>query len=96
MADITQRRLELIELAIVDIDFFIQVFRDPNTKKSLVGARRRAVEKVTQLLLEAKRNQIDGLVRLEVKDISLLLQVMALTIEWQAALLFFRLGEDDE
>jgi hypothetical protein len=92
----TRRRLEPIRLSIVDVDFVLRVLFDPHTKKSLYGVRRQVVEKATQILLEAKRNQIDGSIELDNKDVSLMLQAMALTIEWQGDLLFFRFDNDDE
>jgi hypothetical protein len=96
MPQFTRRRLEPIRLSIVDVDFVVRVLNDPHTKKSLYGVRRQVVEKAKQILFEAKRNQIDGLVELDNKDVGLILQAMALTIEWQGNLLFFRFDNDDE
>ncbi len=90
-----RRRSEPIWLPIVDVDFAIRVFRDPKTKKSLFGVRRQIVERATQMLERAKQNQIDGQVELEVRDVGLLLQAAALTIEWQGDLLFFRFDDDE-
>ncbi len=45
MPKLTRLRLESIRLPIVDVDFIVQVFKDPNTKKSLFGVRRHVVEK---------------------------------------------------
>jgi hypothetical protein len=96
MPKLTRLRLEPVRLPIVDVDFVVRVFNDPNTKKSLVGVRRQVVEKAMQILLQAKRNQIDGCIELDSKDVGLTLQALALTIEWQNALLFFRFENDDE
>jgi hypothetical protein len=91
-----RRRLEPMRLPIVDVDFMIWVLKDPKTLKSLVGVRRQVVEKATHMLQQAKRNQVDGLVELDVKDIGLLLQAVALTIEWQGCLLHFRFDDDEQ
>lgn len=88
--------LEPIRLPIVEVDFAVRAFTCPKTRKSLVGVRRQIVDRAAQVLQEAKRNQVDGQVELEVKDIGLVLQAAALTIEWQGDLLFFRFGDDEQ
>ena len=85
-----------IWLPIVDIDFALHGFKRPHTAKSVIGARRQVVEKAVQMLEKAKRNQVDGQVRLDVKDIGLLLQATALTVEWMGDLIHFRLTDDDQ
>jgi hypothetical protein len=72
---------EVIQLPIVDVNFVLLAFKSPRMTTLLNGARRLAVEKVVQMLETAKRNQIDGQVQLDCKDIGLLLQAMALSVE---------------
>jgi hypothetical protein len=91
-----RRRSEPLRLPIVDVDFMVRVFRDPKTTRSLVGVRRQVVEKATQVLEKAKRNQIDGQVELDVSNLGLVLQAAALTIEWQGDLLFFRFDDEEQ
>ena len=45
-------------------------------------------------MVSPKRNQIDGQVQLDVKDIGLLLQAMALTMEWMTDIAHW--FDDDE
>jgi hypothetical protein len=76
-----RERKGAIRLPIVDVDFALLAFKDPRTTELLSGARRQAVVKVVQMLETAKRNQIDGHVELDVKDIGLLLQAAFLTVD---------------
>jgi hypothetical protein len=76
-----RERKEAIQLPIVDLDFILLAFRSQRTAMLFSGARRLAVVKMVQMLETAKRDQIDGQVQLDVKDIGLLLQAMALSVE---------------
>jgi len=91
-----RRRLEPEGLPIVDVDFMLGVFQDPNTVKAIIGVRRQVVEKATQVLKEAKRNQIDGRVELDDGDVGLVLQAAALAIERLGDLLFFQFDDDEQ
>jgi hypothetical protein len=90
-----QERYGAIELPIVDVDFALLELKNPRTTKFLTGARHQVVVKVVQMLEAAKRNQIDGQVQMDVKDIGLLLQAMALTIQWTTEI-FHEWYDDDE
>ncbi len=86
-----------IWLPIVDVDFVLLGLKNnPRTTEILIGARRQAVVKVVQMLEAAKRDQIDGQVRLDVKDIGLLLQTMALAMEFMADVIYVQGLDDDE
>jgi hypothetical protein len=90
-----QERSGAIRLPIVDVDFALLELKNPRTTKLLTGARHQVVVKVVQMLETAKRNQIDGQVEMDVKDIGLLLQAMALTIQ-STTDLFHEWDDDDE
>lgn len=55
----------------------------------------RLFEKAVQMLLAARRCQIDGFVRLNVGDVGLLLQAAALAVEWMGDLIHFRLADEE-
>ncbi len=93
--DPTSPQSGAVWLPIVEVDFVISVLSDDKTTKSLVGVQRHVVEKVRQLLMTAKRNQIDGQVKLAWTDVGLVLQATALTIDWMGDLIHFRLGDDE-
>ena len=95
MAPVKRLLYGAIWLPIVEVDLAVRTFQDPKTKRSLVGVRRQIVERATQILNEGMRNQIDGQVELDGRDICLILQAAALTIEWQGDLLFFRFNDDE-
>ena len=84
-----------IRLPIVDVDFVLLRFKDRRTTNLLIGTRRQVVHKVVQMLEAAKRNQVDGLVQLDVKDLGLLLQAVALTVECMTDI-FHDWFDDDE
>jgi hypothetical protein len=90
-----RERSGAIRLPIVDVDFALLELKNPRTTKLLTGARHQVVVKVVQVLETAKRNQIDGQVEMDVKDIGLLLQAMALTIQWTTDV-FHEWYDDDE
>jgi hypothetical protein len=90
-----RERNEAIRLPIADVDFALRAFKEPRTTMLIHGARRQVVDKVVQMLETAKRNQIDGLIELDVKDIGLLLQSVALTVERMADI-FHDWFDDDE
>jgi hypothetical protein len=75
-------RCGAIRLPIVDVDFALLGFKNSRTTELLSGARRQVVVKAMQMLETAKRDQIDGQIQLDVKDIGLLLEAVALTVEW--------------
>jgi hypothetical protein len=85
-----------IWLPIVDVDFALLGFKDPRTAKFFIGARRQAVMKVVQMLETAKRNQIDGQVQLDVKDVGLLLQTSALAVECITEVMRDWLDDDEQ
>jgi hypothetical protein len=91
-----RKRSGAIWLPIVDVDFVLLGFKNPRTAKFFIGARRQAVVKVVQMLETAKRNQIDGQVQLDVKDIGLLLQTTALAVECMTEVIHDWLDDDDE
>lgn len=91
-----QLRSEPVRLKVVEVNLLIRIFRDPKTMQALCGVRRQIVEAATQSLEEAKRNQIDGFVELDVGVHRLMLQASALTIEWLRDLLFFQLNDDEQ
>lgn len=88
-------RLEPTKLPIVDVDFMIQGLADPKIMRTLRGVRRQTIEKATQILQEAKRNQRDGHVELNNSDIALVLIGTATIVDWQSILLF-NFNDDDE
>ena len=96
MNSVARRRLEPIRLPIVEVDYLIRVLKDPKTRQALYGVRRQIVERATQSLELAKRNQIDGQVELDVGDHRLFLQAAALTVEWMAELLSYQFGDDEQ
>jgi len=85
-----------IWLPIVDVDLALLGFKDPRTAKFFIGARRQAVMKVVQMLETAKRNQIDGQVQLDVKDVGLLLQASALAVECITEVMHDWLDDDEQ
>ena len=89
-----QERKGAIRLPIVDVSFALHELKNPRTTKLLTGARHLVVVKVVQMLETAERDQIDGQVELDVKDVGLLLQAMALTIQWTTD--FFHEWYDDD
>jgi hypothetical protein len=91
-----RERSGAIWLPIVDVDFALLEFKNPRTTKLLTGARRQVVVKAVQMLETAKRNQIDGQVQLDVKDIGLLLQAMALTVEWMTDFIHHWFDDDEQ
>jgi hypothetical protein len=60
------------------------------------GARLLSNVKATQMLEAAKRDQIDGHVSLDDKDLGLLLQAMSLTNECIMEFVYDEFDEDDE
>ena len=88
------QRIGAIRLPIVDVDSALQGLKNPRTVELLSGVRRQVVMKAVQMLETAKRNQIDGQVQLDVKDIGSLLQAMALTMEWMTDIAHW--FDDDE
>jgi hypothetical protein len=90
-----QERYGAIRLPIVDVNSVLHELKNPRTTNLLTGARHLIVVKVVQMLETAKRNQIDGHVVMDVKDIGLLLQAMALTIQWTTEI-FHEWYDDDE
>ncbi len=95
MDDIVRKRMGALWLPIVDVDFALGVFKNPRTAELLNGARRQVVMKVVQMLETAKRDQIDGQVHLDTKDVGLLLQATALSVEFFTDL-FYNWSDDDE
>jgi hypothetical protein len=77
------------------VNSVLHELKNPRTTNLLTGARHLIVVKVVQMLETAKRNQIDGHVVMDVKDIGLLLQAMALTIQWTTEI-FHEWYDDDE
>ena len=93
---IGRKRNGVIRLPIVDIDFALLVLKDPRTAKLMFGARRQVSLKATQMLESAKRDQIDGQVRLDTKDLGLLLQALALTVEWTTDIAHTWFDDDEQ
>lgn len=91
-----RERSGAIWLPIVDVDFVLHELKSPYTTRLLDGMRRLTVVKAVQLLETAKRNQIDGQVRLDVKDIGLLLHTVALTVEWMADIAHDWFDDDEQ
>ncbi len=85
-----------IRLPIVDVDFALLGLKNPRTVELLSGARRQVVVKTVQMLETAKRSQIDGQVQLDVKDLGLLLQALALTVEWMTDIAQYWFGDDEQ
>ncbi len=91
-----RKRSGAIWLPVVDVDFALLGFKNPRAVELFIGARRQALMKVVQMLETAKRNQIDGQARLDVKDIGLLLQAIALTVEWMTEVTYDGLDDDEQ
>jgi hypothetical protein len=95
----TRIRTEAIRLPIVDVNVVLVGLKSPAIAKLIIGARHQAVAKAVQILERAKRNQIDGEVRLDVKDLGAILSGLGLSVEFLAELflpLLPLLETDDE
>jgi len=91
-----RKRTGAIWLPIVDVDFALLAFKDTCRAEFFIGARRQAIIKLVQMLETAKRNQIDGQIQLDVKDIGLLLQTMGLAVECMTEVMQDWLDDDEQ
>jgi hypothetical protein len=90
-----RERSGAIRLPIADVNIVLVGLKSPRMAKLLIGARHQTVAKAVQVLERAKRNQIDGEVRLDSKDLGMILMAVGLSVEFLAEL-FDAFLEDDE
>jgi hypothetical protein len=91
-----RERSGAIRLPIADVNIVLVGLKNPRMAKLLIGARHQAVVKAVQVLERAKRNQIDGEVRLDAKDLGMILMAMGLSVEFLTELFHAFLEDDDE
>ena len=91
-----RRRLEPFRLPIVEVEFAIRVMNDPKVRATLVGDRRQIIDTALRILSEAKENQIDGQIKLDERDIRVVLLAVGVTQAWMCDLLFFGFDDDEQ
>lgn len=91
----SRKRGGVVRLPIVDVDYALSVLRDQVKRKSLIGMWRQVVEKVAQILANAKRNQIDGIVELDCNDVGSILQALGCAVELTNFIDFFNRPDDE-
>ena len=91
-----RQRTGAIWLPIADVNVVLAGLKSPRMTNLLIGARHQAVAKAVQVLERAKRNQIDGEVRLDAKDLGMILMAVGLSVEFLAELFHAFLEDDDE
>jgi hypothetical protein len=96
MTELLRQRGELLRLPIVEVDFAVSVWKDPEVRAILVGGRRQVVETALRVFEEAKQNQIDGCIEVEAEHARILLLAMGVTQAWMRDLLLFRFDDDEQ